>query len=154
MADHSTTAAAAISARYGVAMADFGHWNETLATLFAHRTVRAFTGAAVPQGTIETLVAAAQSAATSSNMQTWSVIAVTDADTRAKFAEWTGHQAQVREAPFAIVEGLQRLKLDATCNAEVWDREFPTLPVAMGLGLQELASVLLYSWQEQNLQLR
>jgi type IV pilus assembly protein PilM len=53
-----------------------------------------------------------------------------------KMAEYL--QAQVREAPFAIVEGLQRVKLDHTCNAEVWNNEFPTMAVAMGLGLQGL----------------
>ena len=104
MADHVTNeAAAAISARYGAAGGDFGHWNDTLALMLAHRSVRAFTDQKLPPGTVETLVAAAQSAATSSNMQTWSVVAVTDADTRAKFAEWTGNQRQVNEAPLVMV---------------------------------------------------
>ncbi|MFH0940021.1 MAG: pilus assembly protein PilM [Planctomycetota bacterium] len=53
-----------------------------------------------------------------------------------KMAEYL--QAQVREAPFAIVEGLQRVKLDQSCNAEVWSREFPTMAVSIGLGLQGL----------------
>ncbi len=48
-------------------------------------------------------------------------------------------QAQVREAPFAIVEGLQRVKLAPTINREVWENEFPTMAVAIGLGLQGLA---------------
>ncbi|HYF48533.1 MAG TPA: pilus assembly protein PilM [Planctomycetota bacterium] len=47
-------------------------------------------------------------------------------------------QAQVREAPFAIVEGLQRVKIDHSCNAEVWNTEFPTMAVAIGLGIQGL----------------
>ncbi len=104
MADHITSdEAAAIAARYGAAEGEFGHWNAILATMLAHRSVRAFTNQPLPQGTVETLVAAAQSAATSSNMQTWSVVAVTDAATRAKFAEWTGNQRQVNEAPLVIV---------------------------------------------------
>jgi type IV pilus assembly protein PilM len=53
-----------------------------------------------------------------------------------KMAEYL--QSQVREAPFAIVEGLQRVKLDPTCNVDVWNNEFPTMAVAMGLGLQGL----------------
>jgi type IV pilus assembly protein PilM len=53
-----------------------------------------------------------------------------------KMAEYL--QGQVREAPFAIVEGLQRIKLDESCNADTWEHEFPTMPVAIGLGLQGL----------------
>ncbi|MCY3019972.1 MAG: pilus assembly protein PilM, partial [Planctomycetota bacterium] len=47
-------------------------------------------------------------------------------------------QGQVREAPFALVEGLQRVKLDGSINAEVWNSEFPTMAVAIGLGVQGL----------------
>jgi hypothetical protein len=47
-------------------------------------------------------------------------------------------QAQVREAPFALVEGLQRVKLDHTINPDVWNNEFPTMAVAIGLGVQGL----------------
>lgn len=41
-----------------------------------HRTVRAFTDQPLPDRAIETLIAAAQSASTSSNLQVWSVVAV------------------------------------------------------------------------------
>lgn len=53
-------------------------WNETLTTLLAHRSVRTYRSDPLPSQTLELLVAAAQSAATSSNLQTWSVIAVED----------------------------------------------------------------------------
>ncbi|MEI6235604.1 MAG: pilus assembly protein PilM [Planctomycetota bacterium] len=53
-----------------------------------------------------------------------------------KMAEFL--QAQVREAPFAIVEGLQRVQLGPKVNREVWEHEFPTMAVAIGLGLQGL----------------
>jgi len=53
-----------------------------------------------------------------------------------KMAEYL--QAQVREAPFAIVEGLQRVKLHESINPDVWANEFPTMAVAIGLGLQGL----------------
>jgi len=105
MADcHTNTEAAdAMFARYGAAMPDFGHWNATLATLMSHRSVRAFTDQPIPEGVVETLVAAAQSAATSSNMQTWSVIAVTDPAMRAKFAAWANHQPHVTQSPLVLV---------------------------------------------------
>jgi type IV pilus assembly protein PilM len=53
-----------------------------------------------------------------------------------KMAEYL--QGQVREAPFALVEGLQRVKLDFSINANVWNNEFPTMAVAIGAGLQGL----------------
>ena len=53
-----------------------GEGNDVLAQLLAHRSVRAYLPDPLPEGTIETLVAAAQSASTSSNLQPWSVVAV------------------------------------------------------------------------------
>jgi len=53
-----------------------------------------------------------------------------------KMAEFL--QSQVREAPFALVEGLQRIRLDVSINPEAWNVEFPTMAVAMGLGIQGL----------------
>ncbi|MGD0094451.1 MAG: pilus assembly protein PilM, partial [Planctomycetota bacterium] len=47
-------------------------------------------------------------------------------------------QTQLREAPFALVEGLQRIKLDLNVNTEVWNTEFPTMAVALGLAVQGL----------------
>ena len=101
-----TEAAQAISARYGATLSRFGvqgsNWNDTLAVMLAHRSVRHFTSEALPDGTLETLIAAAQSASTSSNMQTWSVVAITDPDTRAKIADWAGGQRQVNDAPLLL----------------------------------------------------
>lgn len=54
-------------------------WNETISNLLSHRSIRAYLSDPLPSNTLETLVAAAQSASTSSNLQTWSVIAVEDA---------------------------------------------------------------------------
>ena len=51
-------------------------WNETLDILLGHRSVRAFLSDPLPEGIVETLVAAAQSAASSSNLQPWSAVAV------------------------------------------------------------------------------
>lgn len=74
-----------------------------LETLLAHRSVRAYLPDALPPGTLETLVAAAQSAATSSNLQAWSVVAVEDDARRARLSEWVGGQAHVRVAPLFLV---------------------------------------------------
>lgn len=77
--------------------------NETLATLLEHRSVRAFLSTHLPAGTLELLVAAAQSASTSSNIQAWSVVAVEDLDRKAQLAKLAGGQRHIEEAPLFLV---------------------------------------------------
>jgi nitroreductase len=90
--------------RYGGAeTAVPAQWNGILEHLLAHRSVRAYRPDPLPAGTIETLVAAAQSAASSSNLQTWSVVAVESAERRAEFAAWAGNQRHIVDAPLMLV---------------------------------------------------
>jgi len=49
-------------------------------------------------------------------------------------------QTQLREAPFALVEGLQKVKLDPDINIDVWNNEFPTMAVAIGLAIQGIGA--------------
>ncbi|GCE77135.1 NADPH-dependent oxidoreductase [Cellulomonas biazotea] len=69
----------------------------------AHRSVRRYLPDAVDDDVLATLVAAAQSAATSSNLQLWSVVAVRDAERRARLAALAGDQAHVVQAPVLLV---------------------------------------------------
>jgi nitroreductase len=94
----------AMALRYGrEAIPADGPWNEALALLFAHRSVRAYLPDALPAGTTETLVAAAQSAATSSNMQSWSVVAVTDPARKARLAALASNQKHIEQAPLLLM---------------------------------------------------
>jgi nitroreductase len=77
--------------------------NDVVEQLLGHRSVRAFLPRALPAGTLETLVIAAQSASSSSNLQTWSVVAVEDPAHKARLAELAGRQAHVRAAPLFLV---------------------------------------------------
>ena len=96
--------ASLLQARYGAgAVPETGRLNQVLRSLLAHRTVRAYLPDALPSGTLETLVAAAQSAATSSNLQLWSVIAVEDAGRKSRLAQVTGGQAHIEQAPLLLV---------------------------------------------------
>ncbi len=83
--------------------------------LLAHRSVRAFTDEPLAPGTLELLIAAAQSAPSSSNLQAWSVVAVEDAARKARLAEWAGHQAHVKKAPLVLawIADLSRLDRSA-----------------------------------------
>lgn len=78
-------------------------WNDTIATILSHRSVRVFDGRPLPAQTIETLVAAAQSAASSSNLQHWSIVAVTDRATKGALAILAGNQRHVDEAPLILL---------------------------------------------------
>jgi nitroreductase len=93
-----------LQARYRQATATIPPaWNPVLAKLLSHRTVRSYLPDTLPPGTLETLVAAAQSAPTSSNLQTWSVIAVEDRARIARLADLAGAQRHIREAPLFLV---------------------------------------------------
>lgn len=78
-------------------------WNETIDTILAHRSVRAYAPDPVPKGAIELAVAAAQSAASSSNLQPWSVIAVADPARKARLAALAGNQHQILRAPIFLL---------------------------------------------------
>jgi nitroreductase len=101
----SATALAALEARYapGDTPAAPFTTNSIIATLLNHRSVRAYADQPIPSGVVETLVAAAQSAATSSNLQTWSVIAVEEPARRERLAKLAGGQAFAAQAPLFLV---------------------------------------------------
>lgn len=96
--------AQALAARYGPGEAPthiLG--DEVIGKLLAHRSVRAYRPDPLPDGLVETLVAAAQSAASSSNLQLWSVVAVRDPARRARLAELAGGQKHIVQAPLLLV---------------------------------------------------
>lgn len=93
-----------LNARYGAsANSDNIPWNDTLATLLSHRSIRAYLSTPLPPGTLETLITGAQSASTSSNLQTWSVVAVEDANRKQQLSELAGNQAHIRTCPLFLV---------------------------------------------------
>lgn len=77
--------------------------NELIANLLGHRSVRAYLPDALDAGVLELLIAAAQSAPTSSNLQAWSVIAVEDKTRKARLAALARDQKQIHEAPLFLV---------------------------------------------------
>lgn len=95
-------AARAVQVRYREAV-PVSQWNPVLARILDHRSVRAYLPDALPAGTTETLIAAASSAPTSSNIQAWSVVAVTDPAKRDDLARIAGGQAHIRQAPLILV---------------------------------------------------
>lgn len=78
-------------------------WNNALITLLSHRSIRAYLPDPLPSGTLELIVASAQSAATSSNLQTWSVVAVEDKERKERLSQLAGNQAYIRQCPLFLV---------------------------------------------------
>lgn len=108
--------------RYGVPPVQVSTvWNPILESLLAHRSVRRYLPTELPAGTLELLIAAAQSAATSSNLQSWSVIAVEDPESKRRFAEIAGGQAHIVQAPLFLVwvADLSRAKRQAEREGSV-----------------------------------
>ena len=96
--------AEALARRYGTdAVPAAGPWNTHLDLLLSHRSIRGYRPDPLPDGTLETLIAAAQSAATSSNLQTWSVIAVTDTSAKAELAAASNNQKHIEQCPLFLV---------------------------------------------------
>ncbi len=78
-------------------------WNTVLETILAHRSIRHFLPRDLPPNTLETLIAAAQSAATSSNLQLWSVVAVREKARKSRLAQLAGQQDFIDQAPLLLV---------------------------------------------------
>ncbi len=103
LAPSTSNKAEALVQRYGAdALPPAGPWSETIAVMLDHRSVRGYKPDPVPPGTLETLIAAAQSAATSSNMQWWSAIAVSDPAKKKVLAEIAGGQKHIEQCPLYI----------------------------------------------------
>lgn len=92
-----------LAARYRADVPAPPGWNETLDVLLSHRSVRAYLPDPLPEGTVETLVAAAQSASSSSNLQCWSVVAVEDPARKARLAALASGQKYIVQAPLFLV---------------------------------------------------
>jgi len=68
-----------------------------------HRSVRAFLPEPVTDDELTAIVAAASSAPTSSNLQAWSVVAVTDPERKARLATLAAGQRFIDTAPLLLV---------------------------------------------------
>ena len=80
-------------------MNDPGNNNEVFEQIYRHASVRRYRPDLVPRATVEAIVAAGQRSSTSSNLQMFSVVAVTDPERRLQLAELCGNQAHIIQAP-------------------------------------------------------
>jgi nitroreductase len=80
-----------------------------------HRSVRKFSPMPISEGRIAGLVAAGQSASTSSNLQMWSLVSVQDPERRKQIAALCGNQKQIIECAwfFAVLLDHHRTRVVA-----------------------------------------
>jgi FMN reductase (NADPH) len=94
--------------------------NSTIELMHKHASVRHYKPDPVPADTVETIISAAQCASTSSNLQMYSVVAVTDTGRREQFADLCGNQGQIREAPVFLVWCADLARLDRVCEMRAY----------------------------------
>jgi nitroreductase len=100
----SCDVSSSVAARYGATEANVPlAWNDTIELLLSHRSVRGFLSDPLQPGVLEALVAAAQSASSSSNVQAWTVIAIENAETKTALAQIAGGQKHMEECPVLLV---------------------------------------------------
>jgi len=92
-----------------------------------HASVRKYKADTVPCTLIETIVAAGQRAATSSNLQTYAVVAVTALTKRIELARLCGNQAHIVEAPVFLAWCADLSKLDRACQLRQLPHEHTTV---------------------------
>lgn len=77
--------------------------HEVIDVLRAHSSVRSFTDEPVSQDVIDTILACAQRAPTSSNLQAYSIIQVESMEKRTALMEYSGGQSWLVKAPLVLL---------------------------------------------------
>ena len=93
--------------------------NQTIETLLSHRSVRHFEDKPLSNEQIEMIVMSAQGASTSSNIQAYSIIGITDPEKKKKLAELAGNQSYVKKMDislyfvqiYTVMKSLGKLKI-------------------------------------------
>ena len=101
--------------------------NSTLDLIHAHGSVRRYKPDPIPASVVETIVAAGQRASTSSNKQTYSVIAITDEKKRLALMEIAGGQIQIQQAPVFLTFCADRARLDRVSELRGYEQNFSTM---------------------------
>jgi nitroreductase len=91
------------TARYGDDDVTLDVHHDVIDLLLRHRSVRRFGAGRVSEEQVRALVAAAQSAPTSSNLQPWSVVAVRDPERKERLAHLAAGQRFVAECSVLLV---------------------------------------------------
>jgi FMN reductase (NADPH) len=90
--------------------------NPVIDLIHRHTSVRHYKPDPLSTSMVETLVSAAQCASTSSHLQAYSVVAVTDDEMRSQISKLCGNQVHIREAPVFLAWCADLARLDQVCK--------------------------------------
>ena len=90
--------------------------NSTLETMLSHRSIREFQDKPIPQETLELLIRCGQSASSSSFIQGYSIIRITDNVIREKIAELAGGQSSIIQAAEFLILCADLKRVDIACQ--------------------------------------
>lgn len=101
--------------------------NSTIELLMSHTSIRQFEDRPLPDGALETLIRCGQQASTSSNLQAYTAIHVTDPERKKRLAELCADQVQIHQSA-AFLAFCADLHRDRMCNqmheAERFDGDY------------------------------
>ena len=101
--------------------------NPTIELLMSHTSIRQFEDRPLPDGALETLIRCGQQASTSSNLQAYTAIHVTDPERKKRLAELCADQVQIHQSA-AFLAFCADLHRDRMCNfmheAERFDGDY------------------------------
>ncbi len=95
----------------------------TIELMHKHGSVRHYKSDPIPREMIETIVAAGQRAATSSNMQMYSVVATLDDEKRARMQTLCGNQKHIAQAPVFLAWCADLSRLDRISAQQGYEQE-------------------------------
>jgi len=96
--------------------------NATLELIHAHASCRSYKTDPLPVDLVETIVSASQHTSTSSNLQTYSVVATTDPGLREKLSQICSHQAHIRTAPLFLTWCADLARLQKVCQMRGYEQ--------------------------------
>ena len=97
--------------------------NPTIELMHQHGSVRHYKTDPLPREMIETIVAAGQRAATSSNLQMFSVVALTDLEKRIQMQAYCGNQKHISQAPVFLTWLADLSRLERICQARGYTQQ-------------------------------
>jgi FMN reductase (NADPH) len=95
----------------------------TIELIRQHGSVRHYKPDGVPQALIEEIVSAGQRAATSSNLQMYSVVVTTDDEKRQRMQMFCGNQKHISQSPVFLTWCADLSRLDRICRARGYTQE-------------------------------
>lgn len=122
--------------------------NPVIEQIYAHGSMRRYNPDSVSKELIEQVISAGQRASTSSNLQTYSAVVVTDSKIKSALADLCGDQEHIRQAPVFIAWCADLYRMERICKLRgieqnsdyVEDFLVPALDVAILMQTAALAA--------------